>query len=174
LAVIATLAVGTPAGATVIGQEHYSGTDSFSFNDCGFWLDGETEFYGQALLRVDPGGEAFLVKDKFWFRTVLTNRDTGEWFVIRGNVLFHEIKATHVTGTIYEFVAIEAGQPFILEDSAGTSSFATAVSSDIPPSSTRSGTGNPAASSLKKRPPLCTARTRDSETTSRSARSRPS
>jgi hypothetical protein len=119
LVVIAALAVGTPAGATVIGQEHYSGTDSFSFNDCGFWLDGETEFYGQVLYRVDPGGEAFLVKDKFWYRTVLTNRDTGEWFVIRGNALFHEIKATHVTGTIYEFVAIEAGQPFILEDSAG-------------------------------------------------------
>jgi len=120
LAVAALLAIGAPAaGATVIGQEHYSGTDTFSFNDCGFWLDGQSTFYGQALLRVDPGGQAFLVKDKFWFRDVLTNRDTGKWFAITGNVLFHEIKATQISGNIYEFVAIEAGQPFVLEDSAG-------------------------------------------------------
>jgi hypothetical protein len=120
LAVAGMLAIGVPAaGATVIGQEHYSGTDTFSFNDCGFWLDGQSTFYGQALLRVDPGGEAFLVKDKFWYRDVLTNRDTGEWFVIRGNGLFHEIRATLIEGTIYEFVAIEAGQPFVIEDSDG-------------------------------------------------------
>jgi hypothetical protein len=107
------------AAATVIGQEHYSGTDSFSFDDCGFTLDVQSAFYGQVLLRVDKGGEAFLVKDKFWFRDVYTNRDTKQWFVVRGNALFHEIKATQVSGTIYEFVAVEAGQPFVLEDSAG-------------------------------------------------------
>jgi hypothetical protein len=107
------------AAATVIGQEHYSGTDSFSFDDCGFTLDVQSAFYGQVLLRVDKGGEAFLVKDKFWFRDVYTNRETKQWFVVRGNALFHEIKATQVSGTIYEFVAVEAGQPFVLEDSAG-------------------------------------------------------
>jgi hypothetical protein len=119
LAVAAMLALGAPAGATVIGQEHYSGTDTYSFNDCGFWLDAESEFYGQILFRVDPGGEAFLVKDKFWYRDVLTNRDTGEWFVLRGNGLFHETKAKHIEGNVYEFTAVEAGQPFVIEDSAG-------------------------------------------------------
>jgi hypothetical protein len=120
LAVLAVLAFGGgPASATVIEQEHYSGTDSFSFDDCGFTLEGQVEFYGQALLRVDQGGEAFLVKDKFWYRIVFTNLDTGQSFVQRGNGLFHEIKATQVEGTIYEFVAIEAGQPFVIEDSAG-------------------------------------------------------
>jgi hypothetical protein len=120
LTVLAVLAFGaSSAGAKVIGQEHYSGTDSFSFDDCGFTIEGQTEFYGQALLRVDKGGQAFLVKDKFWYRDVLTNTETGLWFVVRGNGLFHEIKATQVSGTIYEFVAIEAGQPFVIEDSAG-------------------------------------------------------
>lgn len=119
LAVMAVMGFGGPAAATVIGQEHYSGTDSFSFDDCGFTLDVQSEFHGQALLRVDPGGEAFLARDKFWFRDVFTNPETGKWFVIRGNALFHEIKATQVSDTVYEFVAIEAGQPFILEDSAG-------------------------------------------------------
>jgi hypothetical protein len=50
---------------------------------------------------------------------VLTNAETGKWFVVRGNGLVSEIKATLVSGTIYEFVAVEAGQPFVLEDAAG-------------------------------------------------------
>ena len=119
LAVMAVLAFGGPAAATVVGQQHYSGTDSFSFDDCGFTLVVEAEFQGHVLFRVDRAGQAFLVKDTFSFRDVFTNPETGKWFVIRGNALFHEIKATHVSGTIYEFVAVEAGQPFILEDSAG-------------------------------------------------------
>ena len=120
LAVLAVLAFGAgPAAATVIGQEHYSGTDSFSFDDCGFTLEVQSEFYGQALLRVDQTGQAFLVKDKFWYRDVMTNPETGKWFVVQGNGLFHDIKATQISGTVYEFEAIEAGQPFAILDSAG-------------------------------------------------------
>jgi hypothetical protein len=119
LTVVAMLALGGTAAAKVIGQEHYSGTDSFSFDDCGFWLDGESEFSGNTSFRVDKGGEAFLVRDTYSYRDVLTNRDTGEWFVVRGHAVFHEIKGTQVEGSIYEFVAIEAGQPFVLEDSEG-------------------------------------------------------
>jgi len=120
LAVIAVLAFTTvPAAGTVIEQQHYSGTDSFSFDDCGFTLEVESEFEGHFLLRVDKGGEAFLVKDTFSYRDVLTNPETGQWFVQRGKGLFHEIKATLIGGTIYEFVAVEAGQPFVIEDSAG-------------------------------------------------------
>jgi hypothetical protein len=48
------------------------------------------------------------------YRDVIT---TPEWFVVRGNALFHEVKATLVEGTIYEFDAIVAGQPFVIEDS---------------------------------------------------------
>jgi hypothetical protein len=120
LAVIAALALGaSPAGSTVIESGHYSGTDSFSFDDCGFTLDVESEFNGHFVLRADKGGEAFYGLDKFWYRDVLTNAETGKWFVVRGNGLFNEIKATLVSGTIYEFVAVEAGQPFVLEDAEG-------------------------------------------------------
>jgi len=121
LGVIALLGFGgLPAGATVIERVHYSDTDEFSFHDCGFTLDVQSEFHGHALLRVDTTGQAFLVKDKFWYRDVVTNPDTGGWFVVRGNGLFHDIQATQVEGTVYEFVAVEAGQPFVIEDSAGT------------------------------------------------------
>jgi hypothetical protein len=39
--------------------------------------------------------------------------------VQRGKGLFHDTKATQTSGTIYEFVAIEAGQPFVIADSTG-------------------------------------------------------
>jgi hypothetical protein len=120
LAAIAVLAfAASPAAGTVIESTFYSGTDSFSFDDCGFTLDVESEFNGHFVLRADKGGEAFYGKDKFWYRDVYTNPDTGGSFVIRGNGLFSEIKATQVSGNIYEFVAVEAGQPFVLEDSDG-------------------------------------------------------
>ena len=119
-AVVAAMVVGgPPAGATVIQREHYSGTDEFTDNECGFTLNIVTTFYGQALLRVDKSGQAFLIKDTFHYRDVATNPDTGQWFVVRGHGTFHDIKATLVEGTIYEFVAVEAGQPFAIEDSDG-------------------------------------------------------
>ena len=120
LAVIALLVIGaSPAAAKVVDKGFYSGTDSDSFDDCGFTLNVESEFRGHFVVRADKGGEAFYLKDNFSFRDVLTNPETGEWFVIRGNGLFSEIKATQVKGNIYEFVAIEAGQPFVIENSAG-------------------------------------------------------
>lgn len=120
LAALAVLALGTsPAAAQVIEKGPYSGTDSSSFDDCGFTLNVESEFRGRYLIRADRRGQAFYLTDKFWYRDVVTNADTGEWFVIRGNGLFHEVKARLVSGTIYEFTAIEAGQPFVIEDAAG-------------------------------------------------------
>ena len=120
LTALTVLAIGAgTAGAKVIEQQHYSGTDSFSFDDCGFTLDVESEFSGHALLHVDKTGQAFLEVENLRYRDVLTNPETGKWFVQRGKRLFHDIKATQVDGTIYEFVAIEAGQPFVIEDSTG-------------------------------------------------------
>jgi hypothetical protein len=120
LAVIALLVLGaSPAAAKVVDKGFYSGTESSSFDDCGFTLDVETEFSGHFVVRADKGGEAFYAHDNFSFRDVVTNPETGQWFVVRGNGLFSEIKATQVKGNIYEFVAIEAGQPFVIEDSAG-------------------------------------------------------
>ena len=76
---------------------------------------------------MDKSGEAFLQEAAFSFRDVITNPETGRWFVVRGHSQAHEIKATHVEGTVYEFVAIQAGQPYVIEDSAATSLCATAA-----------------------------------------------
>ena len=101
--VVALLALlAGPAAGTVVESGHYSGSDSFSFDDCGFWLDVEETFSGHFRVRADRDGEAFYGKDTFSFRSVFTNRDTEEWFVIRGHGVFNEIKATLVSGTIRE------------------------------------------------------------------------
>jgi hypothetical protein len=110
---------GAQAGATVIERVHFSGSESFTIEDCDFPLQVESTFRVQAHLRVDKGGQAFLQEAAFSFRDVVTNPETGRWFVVRGHVQAHEIKATQIEGTVYEFVAIQAGQPFVIEDSAG-------------------------------------------------------
>lgn len=115
---VVMVVVGT-AGATVTHREHYSGSEAFSFDDCGFMIDGVSTFSGQALIRETKGGEAFLVRDNYKYRDVLTNRETGEYFVISGHAVFKELNATHVDGNVYEFETIEAGQPFVLSDSDG-------------------------------------------------------
>ena len=51
--------------------------------------------------------------------TAPTNVDTGAFVTITGNAIFNEIKATHLTGNVFEFDAVEAGQPFELYDSNG-------------------------------------------------------
>lgn len=107
------------AAATVIHNGAFSGTEEFTEDGCGFDLDVKSTFSGREQLRVHKSGEAFLINFNVTFRNVWTNPETGKWFVVRGRSLFHEIKATHVDGDIYEFVAIEAGQPFVLEDSSG-------------------------------------------------------
>ena len=120
VAVVSVLVVGGgTAAATVIFQDHYSGTYDFTTDECGYDLDVTSEFHGQVVLRVEKGGQAFLVKDKFWYRDVVTNPATGKHFVQYGNGLFHDIKATLVEGTVWEFVSVEAGQPFTIEDSDG-------------------------------------------------------
>lgn len=172
LAAIAVLAFGAGAAlGTVIESGFYSGTDSYSFDDCGFTLNVESEFSGHFVLRADKDGQAFYGKDNFSHRDVLTNADTGQWFVVRGNGLFSEIKATQVSGNIYEFVAIEAGQPFVIGIPRAMSSCGTAASSAPRLSSTRSATGSPGRSSSKRHSCPCADRTPASRTTSPSAKS---
>jgi hypothetical protein len=119
-AVIAALAVCVaPAGATVIGHDTFTFSDSETINDCAFPLVDEFSISGQTLLRVDPGGQAFFQHLNFTSRDVITNPRTGRFFVIDAHELSNEIKATLIGGNVYEFTTIEAGQPFVLKDSAG-------------------------------------------------------
>ena len=67
----------------------------------------------------ESAGQAWLGHDNYWFRFTLTNRDNGEFVVISGRGIFKEMTGTQVEGNIWEFTAIEAGQPFVVRDSSG-------------------------------------------------------
>jgi len=121
LAVVGLLAaLAGPAAGTVVERGHYADTETFSFVDCGGTFDVVSTFSGQFRMKATKDPEAFLLRDTYQFRDVITNRATGKWFVLRGNVNFHEISYRHIGGTLYEFTANESGQPFVIEDSSGS------------------------------------------------------
>jgi hypothetical protein len=111
-----------PVGATVTLRDHYSDDYAFSFDDCGFWIDVSGSVHGTAQLRVGKGefATAFFLHDNYAFLETWTRRDTGDTFTLGGNGLFQETNATHVSGTIYAFTSINAGQPFIVRDADGS------------------------------------------------------
>ena len=123
LVVTLALVVAIPgaAQAAPVIHEHYAASESFTTEACGFTLNVENEFSGQFLVREvkGSGGQAYLAMDNYTFRSVQTNADNGKWLVIRGNGTFKEMTATHVEGNVWEFTAMDVGQPFVLEDSSG-------------------------------------------------------
>ncbi len=118
---VVILCVALPAGATVREKGRYSGVISFSYDDCGFPVEVSGEFSGHFRFREgkNRNKSAFFLMDNFSYSETHTNTDTGEWFLVRGNGVFNETKATRVEGTIFKFRSVEAGQPFVVEDSSG-------------------------------------------------------
>jgi hypothetical protein len=120
-ALLALILAAGPVGATVIGRDHYSDDYAFSFDDCGFWMDVSGHDEGVVQYRVGKGdlATAFFTQNTYSFLETWTRRDTGDFFTLGGHGLFHETKATPVSGTIFEFTSINSGQPFVLRDSDG-------------------------------------------------------
>lgn len=104
------------AGGPAVGSDSYSDT----IYDCGYPID----IAGTASWRVrgrtlpqDP--TTFFDHELFSFREVWTNQATGAWFVVRGDALTLDVKATQVDGNVYEYTTIRAGMPVVVEDSTG-------------------------------------------------------
>jgi hypothetical protein len=119
-AALLTALVAAPAQATV--RERIRSQPEWSFmEDCGFPV--QVTGSGSELLIIREGKNkdqgAFPVGARFSYGETWTNPETGQWFVIRGHVHFNEVEATHVEGSIFEFRFVEAGQPFVVEDSDG-------------------------------------------------------
>jgi len=119
-AVLALVAAST-AAATKYDGGQYAGEDAYSYDDCGFWVDVAVSFSGTFHLRTGKGKDAsaFFLHDNYAYREVHTRRDTGETFILRGNGVFQETKATRIEGNVFEFTSINAGQPFVVTDSDG-------------------------------------------------------
>lgn len=126
LTVVAALALmivaAAPTGATIVERDRYEFSFSDSYDDCGFDVTVEAAVSGHFRIRASQGGTgtAFFLRDNFSYRETHTNVLTGESLTIEGHGVFNEARARHVEGNVFEFTSIEAGQPFVVSDSAGT------------------------------------------------------
>jgi hypothetical protein len=119
---VAVLAFGAiPAGATIYEKGRFTDEFTDAYNDCGFPVRVEGTATGQYRIRMGKGktASAFFQRVTLSFREVHTNTATGEWFIVRAHLVFNEVKARRVEGNVFRFTAIEAGQPFVVENSAG-------------------------------------------------------
>lgn len=119
LGVLLGLVVVLPANAAPIQNERYSGTESFT--ECGRFQV-ESTFSGRVMIKdATPAtdGQFFYFQNNYQYRDVITNPDTGEFVVVRGNGIFKEVRARQVEGSVFTFLQHEAGQPFVVEDMSG-------------------------------------------------------
>ena len=106
---------------TVVDRGFYSFDYEDGYDDCGFEVSIEGAASGHFRVRMGKGkkDQAFFASDNYSYEETHTNVDTGAFLTIKGNAVFNEIKASRVDGNIFEFEAVEAGQPFVLYDSDG-------------------------------------------------------
>ena len=118
LVALLLLAVAAPAQARPLERENYSGTDSFDFDDCGFVIHNEVTFEGVFMLKAPRGdGAPPYFFDNYEAHEVLSAN--GRSLTIDHQGIYKDLRITHVSGTIYQFVAQEAGRPFVARDSDG-------------------------------------------------------
>jgi hypothetical protein len=118
IAILASLAFALPAQAAPQVREKYSGTDSFDFDDCGFWIHDEVSFQGVFMLKRPRAADG----PPYWF----DNYDNLEVLSANGRTaylshqgLYKDLRITRVSGTVWQFVTMEAGQPWVLRDADG-------------------------------------------------------
>ena len=114
--VIASAATATAAPTEVVSEPY-----EYQSFDCGYPIDVAGEFTSAVVIRPRSPKEPDVqyYRERFSFREVWTNPDTGASFVIRGKYLDADVTAKLVKDNIYEYTIIVAGQPFVVEDSTG-------------------------------------------------------
>jgi poly(3-hydroxybutyrate) depolymerase len=126
-AVVGALALGlsalvlNPTTAAAGGPEVVSDSYERQTVECGYPIDitGEVTSTAMSRTRSPKDPTVFFDHERFSFREVWTNPDTGAWFVIRGESLWADLTATQVDENVYEYSSIRAGQSFVVEDSTG-------------------------------------------------------
>jgi hypothetical protein len=112
------LGLAVPAQAAPLERENYSGTDSSDFDDCGFVIHNEVTFEGTFMLKSprSDGAPPYLFDNYEAHQTLTAN---GRTLTIDHQGLYKDLHITQVEGTIYQFVAMESGQPFVVRDGDG-------------------------------------------------------
>lgn len=116
--VVIGLALPAVAQAAPLEREHYSGTDSFDFDECGFVVHNDVTFEGVFMLKAPraDGAPPYYFDNYEAHETLTAN---GRTLTIDHQGLFKDLRITLVEGTVYQFVVMEAGQPFVVRDEDG-------------------------------------------------------
>jgi hypothetical protein len=117
-AALLTLTLAIPVRAAPIEYEHYSGTDSFDFDDCGFVIHDEVVFEGVFMLKA-PSTDGAPPRYFDNYHAIETLTANGRTATIEHQGLYKDLHITLVEGTIYQFVAKESGQPYTVRDGDG-------------------------------------------------------
>jgi len=118
LAVAPLLATAAPAAsAAPLERENYSFTDSFTV-DCGFPIHNEVTGKGTFILKAPrtPGGPPYLMDNYEVHETLTAN---GRTLFVDHQGLYKDLHITLVEGTVYQFVSMESGRPFVVTDPEG-------------------------------------------------------
>ncbi len=114
------VAIPQATSAAPIVREHYSGTDSWTEEECGLLIETTVTFEGLFMLKEGHAGDPTpYYFDNYKATVVQKNVATGDWITILHNGLYKDLRIEQVEGTVYEFVSIETGRPFSILDSEG-------------------------------------------------------
>jgi hypothetical protein len=117
-ALLLTLALAVPAAAAKpIAREHYEGSVSGIWDDCLPGIEFEGSWHGNYLYKA---GDPPFVQDNYEWDWVNRNPANDKYFTEHGQGLYKDLKATHLYGTVYHFVAQESGSIYTIETADGT------------------------------------------------------
>ena len=111
-----------PASATMyVINQPVDFHDSSDFTDCGLSLHDDLQVTGTESIRTGTGKLATAFFDHFMAHSVetITNSDNGKFVTIEAHFVSQDVKATPVSGSIFQFVTHLVGQPFVLKDMNG-------------------------------------------------------
>lgn len=123
LALTVALALAAPAGATVVDHGRFSDSQPPTAEEfCGITVLHAFDVSGVFTTRAGKGDAAgaFYAGVVSTFTDTFTNEATGRTLTISGHSNVRDVKATHLSGTIFQFVTIEAGRPFEMTADDGT------------------------------------------------------
>jgi hypothetical protein len=117
-----TLVAATPAQATIIDRFDVTGTDSTVVALCGLTVRIDSTDSVSGRVREGKRSDTTAFFEQFTSRSldVYTNLANNSFFTIEAHALSNETNATLVTGSVFEFTTVVAGQPFVVRDSSGT------------------------------------------------------
>jgi hypothetical protein len=105
-----------PAAARQYSSEPYTWSDSGAY-ECGDgnWVDWAAEGTGTLAIRAGTGEQAgaFFAHDSYQWHSTDVRRSDGLTLHFGGHGTTQETKAARVSGTVFEFTSVDAGQSWV-------------------------------------------------------------